>query len=302
MADTWVVGIDAGGTSTRLLARRAAGAQTALATGPSREDGGPNLESLLRAVAESGASAAKVGAVCAGITKVSRAGVQAGWEAALTRLFPAARITVVPDFVVAFHGATGGVGLGVLAGTGSVVYGEDGRGGVARVGGRGWEYGDEGSGAWLTTEMIRRTLRALDGMETMTPLNEAVCAHLGTQDAAALGEAARQRSATEGRGFLVPLAVARMRAGDDEARSLFVGAAGWLAVQAKAAAARLAFPEGEPISVATLGGLWEVGDRLIEPFRHVLLRWLPTAQVIAPRAAPVEGAAQRAELLLTGAR
>lgn len=294
-----VIGIDAGGTGTRLLLLDpATGATVGEAQGDAADDGHPVLEAPLRA-ALTREACSSVRAVCAGITKITRGGVRAAWEAELRRQFPTARIEVVPDYVIAFHGATGGIGVAVIAGTGSVVYGEDGRGGTVRVGGRGWEYGDEGSGAWLTTEIVRRTLRSLDHIDAPTPLTEAVCRHLGTGDPAALAERARQRAAEAGRGFLVPLALEQARSGDGEAAHLFTGAAAWLAAQARAAAGQLSFgAEGCPV-IATVGGLWEAGDLLREPFRQLVHRWLPSVEIAAPRAAPVAGAARRAAALLS---
>jgi N-acetylglucosamine kinase-like BadF-type ATPase len=308
-----VVGIDAGGTSVRVLVADAyAGEALGEARGPARPDGGPDALGPLVTRAFAGSPASRVAgvrAVCAGITKVSRAGVANAWQAELARLFPDAAATqgaieIVPDFVIAFAGATGGVGVLIIAGTGSVAYGEDGRGGTVRVGGRGWEYGDEGSGAHLTGDLMRRALRALDGIDAPTPLTDAVCAHLGevSGDAGAAAERARQRAQQDGRGFLVPLALERARAGDAEAQNLFVGAAGWLAAMVGAVAGRLDFrpvgggdPAAAPFPVATVGGLWEAGDLIHEPFNRLLRRRLPGAQVIAsPRATPVEGAVRRA--------
>lgn len=301
---SYVIGIDAGGTSVRvsLAVETNDGVRVMMEhQGAAHVDGGPEtLADPVRATLDAGGIASSdVRAVCAGITKITRAGVAKAWESRLTALLPRARSIVVPDFVVAFHGAVeGGVGIAVIAGTGSVVYGEDARGGSRRVGGRGWEYGDEGSGAWMTTEMLRRTLRALDGIDPTTPLIGAVCETLGTHDAILLGEAARQRSAIKGRGFLVPLALRRAQAGDDEAGNLFVGAAGWLGAQVKATAAHLDLTGQETLRIATVGGLWEAGDLLVEPFRSVVTRWLPQADIRFPDAAPVVGAARRAARLI----
>jgi N-acetylglucosamine kinase len=300
-----VVGIDAGGTSVRVLVAGAADAMTGEATGPADSTGGPGpLPFLLeRALAETSGSANDVRAVCAGVTKVSRPGVVAAWETELTRLLPnvmdSCRI-VVPDFVIAFEGALGGVrpGIAVIAGTGSVVYGENETGDAVRVGGRGWEFGDEGSGAHLTADLMRRTLRALDGLADLTPLRRAVCVYLDTEEAGEAGRRARERAEQNGRGFLVPLVLEQARAGDREARNLFVGAGGWLALQVKAAAARLVLDPAAAFPVATVGGLWEAGDLLIRPFANVLSRCLPRARISAVVAAPVHGAVLRARRAL----
>jgi N-acetylglucosamine kinase-like BadF-type ATPase len=242
----------------------------------------------------------QVVSVAAGITKVSRAGVVLRWETILRSLFPNAAVHVVPDYQIAFHGAVpGGVGVGALAGTGSVMYGESAAGATVRVGGRGWEYGDEGSGAWLTTEAIRRTIRCLDGMEPMSDLCRVICRHLGEpDDAGRLGAAARRETQSLGRGFLVPLLAEQAKQGDAEAVNLFVGAAGWLGAQVRTTLRRLEFDSGSPVTIARMGGLWDVGPLLTEPFANVMARWYPGAQIIAADAPPIVGALRLAEQAL----
>jgi len=304
--DRFAVGVDAGGTTIRLaLVSVTTGHILAEVQGGAAPDGGPEpVSELLRKALKSTTSpAASVEAVCAGITKFTRTGVRQRWEAELHDLLPHVPepcCLTVPNFVVALHGAVPrGVGIGVVAGTGSVVYGEDGTGGAVRVGGRGWEYGDEGSGAWMTAEAVRRTLRALDGLEKSTPLNDAVCSFLETQDPAVLAEAVRRRAEDDGRAFLVPLVLEAARGGDDEAANLYVGAAGWLAAQARAVYSRLAFGESEVVPLATIGGMWEAGDLLLAPFRQLVERWMPSAAIIAPDGKPVMGAVRMARRTLT---
>ncbi len=299
-----VFGIDAGGTSLRLLiADAATGEEQAGRMGTPSPSGGPETVNALfdDALASLGASTANLVAGCAGITKWSRGTVRVDWEAELARLVPGAknRISVVPDFVIGFHGAiASGRGIATLAGTGSVIYGENGPDKTARVGGRGWEWGDEGSGTWLTSGAIRRTLRALDGMAPQTPVTSAVCTVLETNDPSRLGEAARERIEISGRGFFVPHILSLTQNGDREAADLFVGAAGWLGAQVKAAYHGLDFAEGEPLPIALVGGLWDCGDVLRKPFSRVLARFVPNATIQLPEASPVQGAARFARASL----
>ena len=292
-----IAGIDAGGTNLRLAVLREGEPLTAASPiiAVAADDGGP--EPLRALVTDAGFDRNTVDSVAAGITKISRAGVGERWGAMLRELFPKAKVQVVPDFRIAFYGAVPtGVGVSALAGTGSVMYGENGDGRAVRVGGRGWEYGDEGSGAWLTTEAIRRTIRALDGMEETTPLCRAVCDYLGeSEDAGRLGEAARRETQTLGRGFLVPLLLEKAEAGDTEAANLFVGAAGWIGAQVKTTLRRLAFESDAPVTIARVGGLWEVGTLLTAPFTQVMHRWYPHAEIINADAPPLTGALRLAE-------
>lgn len=288
---TFLVGIDAGGTHVRLCWKdRESGAQEQRSCSAD-PDGGPEpARELLRQVPGT------VIALTAGITKVSRGETKLLWERALVETCPGATVTVVPDYVVAFHGALPtGVGLLCVAGTGSVVYGEDGSGKSVRVGGRGWEYGDEGSGAFVTTELMRRTLRACDGLWPHTPLTRAVCAALETEDAARVGERGRQRALQAGRGFLVPLVHEWAQNGETEAKGLFIGAAGWLARLVRSAHQQLAFPEQAAVAVACVGGMWELGALIQEPFETLLERWLPGVRATDSVGTPCQGALRLAE-------
>ncbi|WP_309719582.1 BadF/BadG/BcrA/BcrD ATPase family protein, partial [Armatimonas sp.] len=183
-----------------------------------------------------------------------------------------------------------------VAGTGSVIYGEDESGKSVRVGGRGWEFGDEGSGAYVTTELMHRTLRACDGLWPHTPLTKAVCGLLETDEAALAGERARQRALIEGRGFLVRLVHAKALEGDQEAQGLFTGAAAWLARFVRAAYEQLEFPSERAVPVALVGGMWEqVGQWMHAPFTLLLERWEKNITVREPMGSPVEGALRLAE-------
>jgi N-acetylglucosamine kinase-like BadF-type ATPase len=289
-----VIGIDAGGTSVRVRVVDEHGMLLRESRCEATPEGGPEvLEDLLKDLLSDVESPISI---VAGITKVSRAGVVSRWEAFLSARFPSAHIQILPDYAIALWGSLPigeRSGVVVVAGTGSVIYGEDKQGASVRVGGRGWEYGDEGSGAHLTNEMIRRTLHALDGLQAMTPLSDALCHFLNTNDPALLGERARQRALEDGRGFLLPLILAQAQAGDREAINLFVGAGGWLATYTKACIARLV-PETHPdaceMSIVSVGGMWHASTLLTEPFERVLRRTYPNVHLISTPGDSLQGA------------
>jgi N-acetylglucosamine kinase-like BadF-type ATPase len=69
----------------------------------------------------------------------------------------ARRVEVISDAEAAMRGALGErPGVLLLAGTGSIVLGRDGRGRLARAGGLGPLLGDEGSAFWLGREWLRQ--------------------------------------------------------------------------------------------------------------------------------------------------
>ena len=289
---TFLAGIDAGGTGVRVRVADAAGATAFEGTRPAAEDGGPAPAiALLR---EANLPPASIGA---GIAKFTRPGVEARWRSGIAKAFPGAHVTVAPDYEIGFWAAAeSGVGVAILAGTGSVAFGRNPDGRTLRLGGRGWEWGDEGSGSHLTGALIRRTLRALDGQDEMTPLRLAACKSLSTLDAGAFVFEARSRAATDGRGFLVPLALERARAGDSEAVDLFTGAAGWLASLTGSALSQLGYSSEEAAPVYGVGGLWSAGELLTAPFEAVLRRRFPAARFHVSTASPLDGALRMARL------
>jgi glucosamine kinase len=298
-----IIGIDAGGTSIRFQAIDNAGVLVTEGKCEAAPDGGPEpLSELLAPVLPF-----SVVSLVAGITKVSRTGVVARWEAHLRSQFPTiSHLQVLPDYAIALAGALPEgeqAGVVVVAGTGSVIYGDNGLGQTLRVGGRGWEFGDEGSGSHLTTEMIRRTIHALDGLQEITPLSKTVCETLGTNDPSQLGECARQRVLEQGRGFLFPLILKSAQAGDTEAKNLFIGAGGWLAAYTQTCIRRLQLPtppESCDICVVTAGGVWEAGALVREPFETVLRRKYPCARCVTPHGTPLTGAVRLAREVHTG--
>lgn len=72
-------------------------------------------------------------------------------------------------------------GVLLLSGTGSIAYGQDREGRVIRAGGWGHLAGDEGSGYWIGTEVIRAVFKSVDGRGPATILKSAVFNKLGLQ-------------------------------------------------------------------------------------------------------------------------
>lgn len=84
------------------------------------------------------------------------------------------RYTCGNDMVCGWAGSLGGVdGINVVAGTGSIAYGENG-GRSARAGGWGEVFGDEGSGYWVGVRGLNAFSRAGDGRGPGGPLQDAL--------------------------------------------------------------------------------------------------------------------------------
>jgi glucosamine kinase len=88
-----------------------------------------------------------------------------------------ARLILKSDGYTSCLGAHGGRDGALIAiGTGTVAFQIEG-GRESRAGGWGFPHGDEGSGAWLGLEAVRRTLHWLDDRREPSPLLESVYAH-----------------------------------------------------------------------------------------------------------------------------
>jgi N-acetylglucosamine kinase-like BadF-type ATPase len=83
-------------------------------------------------------------------------------------------------------GTPAGWGIGVISGTGSIVYGRTASGETARAGGWGYRFGDEGSGFAIGTAALRAVAKAADGRGPQTLLTPGILAHWGLSEPARL--------------------------------------------------------------------------------------------------------------------
>ncbi len=93
------------------------------------------------------------------------------------------RCEVQNDVAVAFTGALAGKpGVLVLAGTGSMAWGENTKRTVARVGGWGEGFGDEGSAHWIGLQALQKLSWTIDGRLFDAEFRRALLEHIGIQD------------------------------------------------------------------------------------------------------------------------
>ncbi|HYO84028.1 MAG TPA: BadF/BadG/BcrA/BcrD ATPase family protein, partial [Bryobacteraceae bacterium] len=222
--------------------------------------------------------------VCAGFS-----GGPADKESYLRELIPSRATHVTTDALIALSGATaGGPGIITIAGTGSIAWGRNAEKRVARAGGWGYIFGDEGGGFDLTRQALRAVLRHEEGWGPATILRELLLEASGAADANELmhrfytPEFPRARVASFAR--LVDKAATH---GDPVAGNLILNAAQQLATAASAVRSQL-FGRGETAEVAHIGGVF--GSRmLLERFR-MLVELEDGNAVIAPRYGPAAGA------------
>ena len=280
------VGVDGGGTGTRVRLQDAAGRTLGQgAAGPSSLSlGVPQAwrhvtAAVAAAFADAGLAVAPPQGIALGL------GLAGAEVRALRAAFIAAdpghaALVIENDGITQLAGVHAGrPGVVVSAGTGAVAAARLPNGQIQRSGGWGWPVGDEGAGAWLGVRAVRALQHALDGRAAPGPLSAAVARALagtgGTgstgSDAGELGdigdrsnvghrsnaEAVRAWCAHAGQNAcaqFAPLVFVAADAGDAHAEGLLQTAAAELARLATAFGAAAA---GLPI---VLNG--SVGERL----------------------------------------
>ena len=263
-----VIGIDGGGTATRVLLMNEAGNElTRCVGGPALTDwpSGPvDIEAIETAVERAFEEARlqlPAAALCAGLAGVGRETERTAVESALTARGIAERVQVITDAEAAFFDAfENGPGILLIAGTGSIALGraEDGR--VARAGGWGALFGDEGSGYDIGLQALRVVAQADDGRigETQLLPRLLVDLELARPDDLILWAAAAAKA--EIAGLAVPT-VELAEAGDSQARAIVDEAVDSLELHVAALLSRLGPWEAAP-GCALSGGLIAPGGPL----------------------------------------
>jgi N-acetylglucosamine kinase-like BadF-type ATPase len=146
----------------------------------------------------------------------------------------------------------GADGIGIVAGTGAIGYGER-AGKSARASGWGELFGDEGSAYWVAIQGLNAFSRMSDGRLRRGPLHELFMHEFGLQSdldlcAKILGPQGAWRDQIASYSGLVAKAAVQ---GDDTAKGSFVSAARELAQVAEALRGRLGFERGEEVPVST---------------------------------------------------
>ncbi|MEA2689112.1 MAG: hypothetical protein QOD51_1719 [Candidatus Eremiobacteraeota bacterium] len=177
----------------------------------------------------------------------------------------------------------------VIAGTGSVAYGEDAAGASVRVGGWGYLFGDEGSAFAVARAALARAM-AEDDRGARSPLGDAALAYFDRRSLrelasdALLGRMPRGKLASFAR---VVHDAARL--GDAAAAAIVDDAASALAALAATAIARLHLGD-QLVPVAFSGGAF-LNDAFFTRTRERLSALAPEALAVTPRYDPAVGAA-----------
>jgi glucosamine kinase len=196
-----------------------------------------------------------------------------------------ANVMVTTDIEIALSGAFAeGPGIVVSAGTGSVAVGRDKAGKQHRIGGYGWQMGDEGSGYAIGRASLGAVSRAQDGRSPKTALSDRLLQATRSADFDSLVRWAAGASPAEV-AALAPHVLAVAAEGDPLAQGIADYAARELSQLAICLVPRMDLTP--PVRVAITGGLLAPD----QPLRRTLLAKLAEEPAFQPTNAPVDAVA-----------
>jgi N-acetylglucosamine kinase-like BadF-type ATPase len=296
------LGIDAGGTKTecvladevRVLARGSAGTVKLMRVG--EEVATARLRGMLEKVAvTAGVGLRDVTRTCFGLAGVSSGAVR-GWAERVMREMVGGVVEVCGDEEIALDAAfKGGVGILVIAGTGSNAIGRGVSGRLVGAGGWGPVLGDEGSGFWIGLEAIRAGLKARDRTGVSSRLLGEIQREWGSGSLGELVAMANRRGGLEGEApdfaELAPVVARCAEDGDALAGSVLERAGMELAELVRVVVQRLEVAE---VEVAYTGSVLECAGAVREAMVKELRTSLPMARAREGAVDPLEGALWRA--------
>ncbi len=264
---TTFLGMDGGGTKTAFLLTDGAGNTLAESRQPSCYYFDKGIELVSEVIA---AGVTEVTAA-AGITTADIAFAHFGLpgygeasrdtpalDAAPAAVLGHRRYSCGNDMIGGWAGSLAGAdGINVIAGTGSMAYGER-QGRTHRVGGWSEVFGDEGSAYWIGIRGLNAFSRMADERLPRGPLYELMRARVGvTSDLDLIGVVVDEWGA--GRGAIADLAkvvIAAADAGDEVAEQVVASAAAELTTIVTTTARALRYEPGEIVPVSYSGGLF----------------------------------------------
>jgi glucosamine kinase len=300
------LGLDGGGSKTTCVIgdkNSVLGTGTSAGSNVVRVGERQARESLGAAIRQACAAAnttlAQIERTCVGVAGGARPEI-AGVVRRLLSEFVSGEIEIVGDMVIAMEAAFGsGPGVIVVAGTGSIAYGRNSEGEIARAGGWGFAISDEGSGHWIGRAAVAACMRSYDqaGIESTTELQQSI---MRSWDVTTREQVILAANAAPPPDFaaLLPAVLSAADAGDATARAVLTQAGVELATLAKIVIERL-FADDGTVPVAVSGGVFRNCALVRQVFYSSLGADCPQ---VLPDATLVDPAKGALELARRGAR
>ena len=261
------LGIDGGGSKTSCVIgddNSLLGAGTSAGSNVIRVGERQARESLRAAIRQACAAAkispAGIERTCVGIAGGARPEIARVVRGVLAE-FVSGEIEVTGDMVIAREAAFGsGPGVIVIAGTGSIAYGRNSKGEIARAGGWGFAISDEGSGHWIARSAVAACMRAYDQarVDSAQVLLESIMKswRLSTRDQVVVAaNAALNGGSNPDFAALLPAVLSAADAGDPTAGAVLNQAGVELATLAKIVIGRI-FCDAVAVPAAVSGGVF----------------------------------------------
>lgn len=294
-----MLGIDGGGTRTtawvadlklRVLGRGAGGPSNPLKAGftSAQRD---LLRAAGNAMRQAHVSRRALAGVCAGIAGADRPAIQLPLSKWLRKALPAPAHMITSDAAITLQaGLNKTAGVAVIAGTGSIAFGQTASGRLLRAGGWGSLFDDSGSGYEIGRQAVMAALRSYDGRGPRTLLNAALCRLLKIDD---VTQVVLKPFSHAELAALFPLVLEVAGRGDAVARRLLRDAGQELAGLAVALLKKADWLSA-PVPVVCTGGVLRFAPLVRRSFSHFVRLAAPRAKIRLMHREPVEGALELA--------
>jgi N-acetylglucosamine kinase-like BadF-type ATPase len=303
---SFVLGIDGGGSKTTaavsdgvyVLATHTASGCNLNSVAPSDAQSAL-AEAVHGALNSAGVSAADVTNVCAGVAGAASPETAAKIAEMIAALLPRAEVQIAGDTAIALDAEfRGGSGVVCISGTGSIAFGRNERGDLARAGGWGRFVSDEGSGHWIGQCTVAECLHALD-MGRSSSLIAGIMHHWHIATREQLVQHCN-RDQIPNFSDLVPVVLKAEKDGDALACDILTTAGTRLARVAQIVLRRL-WVGRSPVEVVITGGVFMNSTRVRQIFSNVIRSDRPEVSIRLSEREPYMGAIYLAHQRAQGA-
>ena len=294
----YYLGIDAGGTKTDCAISNGAellGHSTGETSKLARVGDAVARANLHRTILQACEAASvpprEISQVCIGIAGASVPGISTWVRQAIHEL-TLGSVNVMGDHIIAHQAAFGRTpGVLVISGTGSIAYGRNERGEIARAGGWGPQISDQGSAFWIGRETVSAALREWDmGMSGgLFSLVTRAWNVGGLDDIIRIANTEPNQRFTD----LAPAVSEAAEKGDSTARAIFERAGRELAGLAGIVIGRIFAPD-QTVRIAMTGGVLQGSFLVRRELHNALQAAHPKAAVSSSHVRPVLGALELA--------